>query len=663
MFADALFLASFVLVLDAARRVTAPLGAAMTPALVLTVFVAYLSMVIPGLLGVFHPAVVTACYAVLAGGLLLIGWTRPAAPATERTRLTPLGVLAMLPAAAVAAVLALCPVAQWLGLPPDDVPPSLAASLWLWVREMTGAVPFTLNWDVVSYHLPGLMEYLQNGTLWSFQGPYQSYSYGFELITGFSVMHGGILSVLAGNMLGLAVIAAAGASVVRSIGAPFPTRRLGPVYEALLTLVFAGMAMIAIGGTLGQLGKNDVFTAACLVASLALLVRALTITTGGSTPAMIVGSAAALALAIATKPNTLAYLPVWAVTAGVAVWKHPPDRRGRRLLPVAVLAVLLAGMAFSLRNLAAFGSLTGDLSFSAWGKTVAAGMASGLLWEILKPVDYRMAALLGCAIATLGGLAAVLRGPSRLAAAAALAWLVSGLVIFSVTPFSLFFRSIVQWRMAEFSTLTGMIGFTVLLDALLGTVVLLAGRLGPLTRLPGGGETGPAALWRRWGPRGVTAAGMAAAVAVAVLHHARGEPSPQQIIPRAHAEIYDWVAAQPQPLKIYTAGLRPYGLFGPGLKHRLFYDLNLHPLYDQAYTERRMNRIRRDFSPDLIIVAIDPQAPVPPPSMRLVPWLAEQPCVTLLRQAPGLTIFRVDTSCTTPWGDGGEETGPLRMGP
>ncbi|MCW2246384.1 hypothetical protein M2352_001975 [Azospirillum fermentarium] len=672
MLADALFLASFVLILDAARRVTAPYGGTMTLALVLAAFVVYLSMVVPGLLGIFHPAAVTGCYAVLAASLLRIGWTTPAAPAAERTRLTPLGALAMLPVAAGAAVLALYPIAQWLALTPDGAPLSLAGSLRLWVREMTGAVPVTLNWDVVSYHLPGLMEYLQNGTLWSFQGPYQSYSYGFELITGFSVMHGGILSVLAGNMLGLAVTVAAGASMVRSIGVQAPARRLGPVYEALLTLAFAGMAMIAIGGSLGQLGKNDVFTAACLLASLALLLRALTTAAaGGSVPVQIAGSAAALALAIATKPNTLAYLLAWVVTAGVAVWKHPLDRRGRRLLAVAAGAALLAGMAFSLRNLAAFGSLTGDLSFSAWGKTVAAGIASGLFWEILKPVDYRMMALLGCAIVTLGGLAAVLRGPSRLAAAVALAWLVYGLAIFSITPFSLFFRSLVQWRMAEFSTLTGMVGFTALLDALLGGAVLrLAGRLGPLTRTVPAAANGPAALGHRWRREAAAAAAIVAVIAVTVLHHRHGEPRPQQTIPRAHAGIYDWIAAQPEPLRIYAAGLRPYGLFGPGLKHRLFYDLNTYPLYDDDYAQKRINRVRRDFAPDIVIIAVDPLLPAPSREKErsaslekpLVPWLAQQPCLTEIFSAPDLSAFRVERGCTAPWGDGSEQAEPLRMG-
>lgn len=657
MFADALFLLSFVLMVAAARRATAPFGGSMTLAFVATAFLTYASMVVPGILGIFHPAVLTGCYAALTAALLYAGWKAPAPAPAEQTRLTPVGRLVLVPATAIAAVLAVWPLAKRLGLTPEGIPHSLFRTLWLWVQEMTGRTPITLNWDVVSYHLPGLMEFLQNGTLWSFRGPYQSYSYGYELITGFSVMNGGILTVLAGNMLGPALAVAAGALAVRCIGAHTPTRRLGWVYEVLLTLTFASLTMVAVGGSLSQLGKNDVFAAACLLAALALLLQALT-RPEGRAPA-ILGSAAALALAFATKPNTLAYLPLWGATAGIIVWKHSLDRRAWRWLPVAVAAVLAVGMAFSLRNLVAFGSLTGGLTFTAWDKTVAAGARSGQLWNALKPVDYRMMILVGGAIVTLGGLAAILRGLPRLAAAVALAWLIYGLAIFSITPFSLFMNNL-QWRMAEFSTLTAMAGFAALLDALAGTAV----RRGPLTRtVPAADGSGTAALCRRWVPRGITAAAAVAAVTIAVLHHRHGAFSPQQVIPRAHAGIYDWVAAQPKALRIYAAGLRPYGLFGPGLKHTLFYELNIHTLYDPVYAAKHMNRIRRDFAPDLVIVAIDPHAPRPPAGSWVVPWLLEQPCLTPVRQEPDITVFRVDTSCTTPWGDGVEQSGPLNMEP
>ena len=39
-----------------------------------------------------------------------------------------------------------------------------------------------LGWDIVSYHLPAWIEFYQNHSLWSTLGPYQSYSFAFELI-------------------------------------------------------------------------------------------------------------------------------------------------------------------------------------------------------------------------------------------------------------------------------------------------------------------------------------------------------------------------------------------------------------------------------------------------------------------------------------------------
>ena len=39
-----------------------------------------------------------------------------------------------------------------------------------------------LGWDIVSYHLPAWIEFYQKQSLWSVLGPYQSYSFAFELI-------------------------------------------------------------------------------------------------------------------------------------------------------------------------------------------------------------------------------------------------------------------------------------------------------------------------------------------------------------------------------------------------------------------------------------------------------------------------------------------------
>lgn len=54
-----------------------------------------------------------------------------------------------------------------------------------------------LSWDTTSYHLPGLIEYFQHQSLWSFEGPYQSYSFGYEMIGGYPALffhsHWGLL--------------------------------------------------------------------------------------------------------------------------------------------------------------------------------------------------------------------------------------------------------------------------------------------------------------------------------------------------------------------------------------------------------------------------------------------------------------------------------------
>jgi len=60
------------------------------------------------------------------------------------------------------------------------------------------------------------------------------------------------------------------------------------------------------------------------------------------------------------------------------------------------------------------------------------------------------------------------------------------------------------------------------------------------------------------------------------------------------------------PLRIYSAGLRPYGLYGKHWQHQLFYDLHSAELNDLAYGKARLASVVQYFDPQVILISTDP---------------------------------------------------------
>jgi hypothetical protein len=70
--------------------------------------------------------------------------------------------------------------------------------------------------------------------------------------------------------------------------------------------------------------------------------------------------------------------------------------------------------------------------------------------------------------------------------------------------------------------------------------------------------------------------------------------------------VYRWAWEQEVPLRIYSAGLRPYGLYGKHWQHQLFYDLHSAELNDLAYGKARLASVVQYFDPQVIFISTDP---------------------------------------------------------
>jgi predicted NodU family carbamoyl transferase len=104
-------------------------------------------------------------------------------------------------------------------------------------------------------------------------------------------------------------------------------------------------------------------------------------------------------------------------------------------------------------------------------------------------------------------------------------------------------------------------------------------------------------------------------------------------------------------------GLAPYGT--PKYTDLL----NVRDLENQDYAHRRLNSIRSQIQPDLLILAAAPDQAIPPKSNPLVRWLLQQPCITEAFSDNFAAAFWVTQNCHFPWNNGSQMEERLRMAP
>jgi hypothetical protein len=84
-----------------------------------------------------------------------------------------------------------------------------------------------------------------------------------------------------------------------------------------------------------------------------------------------------------------------------------------------------------------------------------------------------------------------------------------------------------------------------------------------------------------------------------------------KIEPLPKTSVYTWAQNLKEPLRIYSAGLRPYGLYGRHWGNTLFYDLHSSTLVDGPDGKKRIAAVVDQFGPDLILISLAPHANSP----------------------------------------------------
>lgn len=254
----------------------------------------------------------------------------------------------------------------------------LAWRLWL-----SAALPFE-SWDGLTYHLPMVLRWLQQGNLslagWS--GPQRYFPPNGELLpTWLALLSGGALEgAKNAQALTLPLWAAAGAVLGR--------RLAGPRWSAACALALASLPIVIIQSGVPYV---DLTHSACWLAAAAC---ALCYDRAGR-PLLLALWAVAFGLSLGTKATVYFQAPL--IIQPLVTFALRPERRRDilRLLPAAMGMVMLTGGYSYLSDWLRFGNPVFPYTFSLAGHTIFHGItAPGELlvsvehWFVARPIEW-----------------------------------------------------------------------------------------------------------------------------------------------------------------------------------------------------------------------------------------------------------------------------------
>jgi len=588
------FLVAFVTlkVADTAQRLDLP--PVLTSCIVSSGLV-YLSFLIPGALGILYMPVIYSTFIALALLVLLL-----------LHRFKPCEFLAQIEVSVTSffeyililiGLLAAHPLLRQINIS------------WPWALRHPNE---NLGWDTVSYHLPGLIEFLQKHSLWSLDGPYQSYSYCFEILGNYFSMpfhtHWGL--ILADCFAVFLLIISVGI-IARTLICKFPLHRgAGWLSCCVLTV---GIWVNVHSDSIGDIGKNDVFMAACLMAALAFLLE-FTNDESGSTPRrvsllLLIGTSAGLALA--TKPSALAFVPFFAFAVCLEALMRKKGLSNAFLAAGAILGLsgLLGGF-WLVRNLVVYGQLSAVQS--GWDSSLFSNLCNPALYEMKTGSRRFLLGLLATIPAFFFVVIAWRKKQKILPFIFLLFFHITACVAYAMTPHAIFHGDLNSsvWKLRLGMPLFVSAAIIISLSAVYGCALFTS--------------------WRGW-LKSVALSTAVLCVVLALQYYWQKNPSVglsgyEVVHGLSETEVYKWVQKQHAPMRIYSAGLRPYGLVGRNWDNALFYDLHSTESEPLNKGITRIVAVVQRFKPDLILISVDPhtnQGSVKKP--EVIDWIKEHP--------------------------------------
>jgi Dolichyl-phosphate-mannose-protein mannosyltransferase len=466
-----------------------------------------------------------------------------------------------------------------------------------WIHQIRAVHP--LSWDVVSYHLPNALDYLQTGSLWTIQGPFGYYPGGNELLNlwGFLPLQTDALLGLTTASLGLGSLLAAIVILGVILGQVLPTRSPFLAGLAAILLLFGCLSLPQFQDILFDFGRNDGTLMFWQLAALWTLLRALQVPAGNRRSLSWLGATGiCLGMAIGTKPIGLYFLLGAMVLVGVMAQTATLTQRLRLIAVTLALPAALVGGFWYVRNLIKLGRLApADQLDAAVGASIFKNLLNPALYQLNLPLGL----FLGSAVVTVMALVVSRSGPLRLVAA----WNAIALMGLVLTPSGAGFlvgdqvQFLIQIRYAVV-----LVPLTLILGLAAGAM-LWSQRLQPGTTL-NLETTGTATLPRYLGAGGLVGLVVAMGLQVGTYGMPIGLPGFEGIFFPMGPEpsgVYEWVQTHLSYTKIYSVGLRPYGLYGFPFQNRVIAALG-----SADWQYRDGLQVIRQYQPDYLALSVDP---------------------------------------------------------
>ena len=548
-----------------------------------------------GGMGILNPVAVLGSSVAFTLGVVCYLWKRP----NLKETLDPIAALSQLGIGVTMAV-------GFFGLLPLR---SMLAEAWMQLRSV-----HVLSWDVVSYHLPNAVTYLQAQTWWMVQGTYGHYPGGNELLNLWSM-----LFIRSEALLGLTTIALFLGSVLASVvilNLVVPIR--SPFWRGIASVMFVGVlvSIPEFQNLAFDVGRNDV---TMLFWELVVVWTFLRSKTRTDQWAILTGIT--LGLLIGTKPNGLYFL-LGMLLLNIAVpnseLDEPIATRIRTTLLKILLPSLIIGGGWYVRNLILIGKLTPvDQLKAAAELSIVQSLPNPALYTLNSPfIILAFATVLSFSILTTAvafrPIDRIDRPPlpqsSRFAIPLGLqiiaAWNLIAIIAMIVTPSGAGYLAgagkafLIQIRYSAIvMPITGILVIYIL-SVLLDRVLQPTSWLNRLER-------------RRVPPQSkktlAIAAGTLAFLTAAQLASYRtpeGLPGYDGIffpMGQQESNVYRWVQKNIQASTIYAIGLRPYGLLGDRFSNRV-----IDRLGTSGWTWAEGELVVATQKPNFVAVCVDP---------------------------------------------------------
>lgn len=548
-----------------------------------------------GGMGILNPVAVLGSSVAFTLGVVCYLWKRP----NLKETLDPIAALSQLG-------IGVTMVVGFFGLLPLR---SMLAEAWMQLRSV-----HVLSWDVVSYHLPNAVTYLQAQTWWIVQGTYGHYPGGNELLNLWSM-----LFIRSEALLGLTTIALFLGSVLASVvilNLVVPIR--SPFWRGIASVMFVGVlvSIPEFQNLAFDVGRNDV---TMLFWELVVVWTFLRSKTRTDQWAILTGIT--LGLLIGTKPNGLYFL-LGMLLLNIAIpnseLDEPIATRIRTTLLKILLPSLIIGGGWYVRNLILIGKLTpADQLKAATDLSIVQSLSNPALYTLNSPfIILAFATVLSFSILTTAvafrPIDRIDRPPlpqsSRFAIPLGLqiiaAWNLIAIIAMIVTPSGAGYLAgagkafLIQIRYSAIvMPITGILVIYIL-SVLLDRVLQPTSWLNRLER-------------RRVPPQSkktlAIAAGTLAFLTAAQLASYRtpeGLPGYDGIffpISQQESNVYRWVQKNIQASTIYAIGLRPYGLLGDRFSNRV-----IDRLGTSGWTWAEGELVVATQKPNFVAVCVDP---------------------------------------------------------